>query len=414
MAVLQIGVAVANQAVRARLMTLLTSLQASGRLRARSINGPFAIVPNASPDAALDALSDHFANDDSAMAIVISDMLTETTGTFPHAHPELTSWAKELMDSFRGQPVVTVAVTGDCARIADIDRVLPADCTEVQLLKTLQILFQKLLYLRVPERRPLRKPVVVRELQSEAELLACFRLRHRVYRVMGYIEEDVEQVSSRMEIDWCDTRAIHVGAFEINGASERLVGTARVTCTDLLESEYGDRVRDLASQDRVLRRRMETGVMTMQLPVFQSMRSQRMNDLYADAIVCEKNCGELSRVIVSPDHRGSGLANLLVKFAIYQANRGNVDPLLLECLEIHERIYNAFGFRRIEGVSGRVIGVDKSMIAMELTPVVTTTFLGGAHVAAEKSMLCACHRGECYAADYALFEKPACPLRGKL
>jgi len=411
MCALHIVVVVENAGVRRHVTDLLESVVRSERLGSHAANDRIEVVPCSSSAQALNNLSGRFDASEDAAAIVVSDMLVETIGRFAYARPELTSWAKELLDTFSNKPLVTVAIDDEHTRIPDIDRIVHSQCDEGQCLDTLELLTEKLSYLQRPRSQRLQNPIIVRELQSEAELLEYFQLRHRVYRVMGYIEEEIEDVPSRMEIDWCDTMAIHIGAFEIDGVSERLVGTARVMCTGLHHSEHGERVHNLAYRDTVLRRKMEADVMTMRLPIFQSMRSKHMNDLFADVAVCEKNCGELSRVIVAHDRRGAGLARLLVKFAIYQANRSGVDPLLLECLPIHERLYNKFGFQRIEGEYGRVIGVEKSMIAMELTPVTTSEFLAGAHIAAGKSILCACGHGECYSGDYLLFEGAACPLR---
>ena len=39
--------------------------------------------------------------------------------------------------------------------------------------------------------------------------------------------------------------------------------------------------------------------------------------------------------------------------------------LFLECLPIHERLYEQHGFRRISGVEGRVVDVGRTMITME-------------------------------------------------
>src|SRR5207248_10630954 len=99
------------------------------------------------------------------------------------------------------------------------------------------------------------------------------------------------------------------------------------------------------------------------LPIFQSMM---LTDKTVEVLTQKENCGELSRVIVSEDYRGKGLSELLVWFATLQAVNKGVGRLLLECLPIHERVYSKFGFQRLPGVTGRVIGVNKTMIAMEL------------------------------------------------
>lgn len=358
----------------------------------------------------MDLLQRHFRSDGDRAAVLLSDGLEEQIGSQSYPAPEPSQWAKDLRDTFRQKPFATIAITPH-RRIPDIDRTVPARCGPDQWLDTLRLTIEKLSYLDRPKNARLSYPVVIREISNrETEMMEYFRLRHRIYNVMGYIDEDVERAPSQMEINRCDKHAIHIGAFERVGARETLVGTARVMHTGSFESPCSRYVNALADQDPVLKLKMQEA-MTMRLPVFQSMRSPQMNQLFSDTLTAEQDCGELSRVIVSPSHRGIGLANLLVKFAIFQANRHNVDPLLLECLPIHERFYNRFGFQKIEGEEGRVIGVEQSMIAMALHPVATQDFVSGAEVFVQKARLCACRYRECYTETYRSYRTRECPLR---
>jgi predicted GNAT family N-acyltransferase len=100
----------------------------------------------------------------------------------------------------------------------------------------------------------------------------------------------------------------------------------------------------------------------LELPIFHS---QNLGRVMKQAIEADEVCGELSRVIVAEDFRGGGLSRKLVEFAVQEAARAGVTRLFLECLELHEELYRQFGFEKIEGAKASVIGVNKTMIAMQ-------------------------------------------------
>jgi predicted GNAT family N-acyltransferase len=288
--------------------------------------------------------------------------------------------------------------------------VVQRDFQESELLDVFSLACEKLTYISPPERRELVCPVVISELRRQHEMRAYSQLRHRVYSVMGYIEEQAWQAPSRMEMDWSDTTAIHFGAFELVGRRRRLVGGARVVHTTKVEGPSQGFARMIASEDPVLVKELNRTQLALRLPIFHSARSPRLREIMYDVEANERNCGELSRVVVAQDHRGTGLAHLLVKYAIFKANELGVDPLLLECLPIHVPFYEKYGFRRISGEEGRVVGVGKSMVAMELTPVIDECFLSGADVYVQHCRLCACAHKSCYLVHYALADTDSCPL----
>lgn len=407
---LHLGMMISDPSTRQHFIDLLHAFERAALLREEFPQFAFDIVAHPSHGSSLELLQDHFDGHEDRAAILLSDGLEEEIGADLHPEPEPSQWAKDLRDTFRQRPFATIAITKH-RRVPDIDRTVPTHCDQGKWVDTLRLTMKKLLYLDRPAKRQLKKPVVIREVSNhETEMMEYFRLRYNVYKVMGYIDEDVERAPSQMEVNRCDRYAIHIGAFERAGGKERLIGTARVMHTGSRESPCSRYVTTLANGDPVLRLKMQEAMM-MRLPVFQSVRSPRMNQLLSDTLTAEKNCGELSRVIVSEEYRGAGLANLLVKFAIFQANKHNVDPLLLECLPIHERFYNRFGFQKIEGEEGRVIGVEQSMIAMVLQPVTTQEFLAGAEIFVGKARLCACKQEACYGEDYRMQRSRKCPLR---
>ncbi|MBC8873407.1 MAG: GNAT family N-acetyltransferase [Planctomycetes bacterium] len=411
MITLHLVVTIADATIRDHFTQLLNSLETTGQLRDAIPRYETKIAFHQTPEDSVQHLQRHFHSVETGAAIVLSDLFEETIGTRSRSKPEPSSWAKDMRDSFQHNPFAMIAITRH-RRIPDIDRTIRTRCAAPGLLETVKLATEKTAYLTQPKRQQLLNPVLIREIRAnETEMRAYFRLRHRVYKVMGYLEEEVERATSRMEIDWCDTTALHIGAFELVGAQKKLIGCARVMSTGSLEGACSPNVTALANTDATLSRKMETDPMIMRLPIFQSMRSPYVNDLFVETITADKKCGELSRVIVVDKYRGYGLANLLVKFAILRANGRDVERLLLECLQVHERLYNKFGFKKIEGEGGRVIGVEQSMIAMDLHPVATKDVFAGAEIVVEKSCLCACKFRECYTDEYQFYGDRRCPLR---
>jgi GNAT superfamily N-acetyltransferase len=188
---------------------------------------------------------------------------------------------------------------------------------------------------------------------------------------MGYLDDETENAISQMELNWCDKNSLHIGAYAfLEEQRPSLVGTARVvvaTVADVhkrppLLASYDRLVTILASQDPTLQQALRKGVLPLQLPIFHS---QKLFRFFHEAVVHKEICGELSRVIVSDDFRGTWLSGRLVEFALNEAEKVGVNRIFLECLEIHQNMYERLGFKRIEGASARVISVNQTMIGME-------------------------------------------------
>jgi predicted GNAT family acetyltransferase len=126
--------------------------------------------------------------------------------------------------------------------------------------------------------------------------------------------------------------------------------------------------------------------------------------------------GELSRVIVEESHRGVGLSRVLVQYALLVAEELKVDWLFLECVPVHEALYERFGFRKLPGRHARVVNVGKTVIAMECQPVRVTEpeqgFLPESAPRAflEQNHLCCCQHRDCYLGEHARYGT-TCPLR---
>lgn len=189
----------------------------------------------------------------------------------------------------------------------------------------------------------------IRRLRNPAEVLDSYRLRHEVYGRLGYLNPTVAQAD--IELDQYDSRAIHFGAF---GADGSLVGTLRLVLTAPPHEPYPDpgALPSITSD-----------------PVAHSLHKLNVTQLPVR---------ELSRAVIHPAHRGSGIFRGLVEFGIAHAA-----PALLVggCLPEHLAMYAKYGYRQLpdtglewfEGVrqTGIVIVCDTNHLPEPMRPNVT-------------------------------------------
>jgi GNAT superfamily N-acetyltransferase len=349
---------------------LAVDLVSSGKLEQDIPRFKFDLVRCDSQDEALARLKQYAAAPEPPAVILLSDALAESVRDISAVESWLpSSWAKEASDAL-GTHGVKIAIVDQPRRIIDIDRTITRAAKSAQLLETLRLAADKLAYMSRPARRGETPAVEVRLIRRQHELLDYFRLRHRIYKIMGYLRQEIESAPSGMEMDWCDSIALHCAAYQrLKGGREVLAGTARVVVAssaapqkhaDLL-AMYKQWVANLAAGDPVLDLAVDQ-TLGLELPIFHS---QNLGRVLKQAIDTGEVYGELSRVIVAEDFRGGGLSQKLVEFAMHEAARAGVTHLFLECLELHEELYRKFGFERIEGARASVIGVNKTMIAMQ-------------------------------------------------
>jgi GNAT superfamily N-acetyltransferase len=284
---------------------------------------------------------------------------------------EASTWISEVGSDLKAN-CGTIAILDPPKRLPNIDRVVSPTADSAELCDRLRLIAERLTYTSSPPQQCSTRPSIdVRLIRKQHELMDYFKLRHRIYKIMGYLSEEIEHVPSQMEIDWCDTVALHIGAFvqgqEGNGS---LAGTARVvvcssevTRKQPLLSRYQAWVTTLAECDPVLKRLVSRGVLPLELPIFQS---QKLFGIMRESHRRKDVCAELSRVIVREDYRGMGLSNQLVDYALAEAAKVGVTRVFLECLALHEGLYGKLGFVRIPGADGTVLSVNQTMIGMEL------------------------------------------------
>lgn len=310
----------------------------------------------------LDWIEAYFRTAASTPLILISDLLKRPTDT---VEGFLT---RECQTRFGTNPLGTVAVLRSRERIPDIDRTVGPDVTYDDLARALILLIARLDYLHAPSDPKAidKRSITIRPLKNdnEREFREYFRLRHRVYTQMGYLDEATERTSSKIEINEADVHAIHLGAFDRSGFRETLIGSARVATNGDADPTLQEMFETLVVRDPIARQRLHDAY-PLGLPIFQTHRL--MNPIITDIFRNHQQCGELSRVIVDRAHRGNGIANMLIAEALRRAVEKGLDRIFLECLKIHESLYEKHGFTRLPGIEGCVVDVNRTMIAMELT-----------------------------------------------
>jgi N-acetylglutamate synthase-like GNAT family acetyltransferase len=348
----------------------LVELVSSGKFEQLAPDFKLDLVRCDTQEEALARLRQYAAVAANPSVILLSDALAESVGDVSAVESWIPSyWAKEVGDAL-GTRGVKIAIMDEPRRVVDIDRAIGRTAKAAQLQETLKLAADKLAYMSRPEKRAESPAFEVRLIRRQHELLDYFRLRHRIYKIMGYLRQDIEDAPSQMEMDWCDSIALHCGAYDRRkNGREILAGTARIVVASSggpqkhaeLLAKYKQWVMNLATSDPVLDSAIDQ-TLGLELPIFHS---QNLGRILKQAVEKNETYGELSRVVVAEEYRGGGLSRKLVEFAMKEAARAGVNRLFLECLELHEELYAQFGFRRMEGAKASVISVNKTMIAME-------------------------------------------------
>jgi GNAT superfamily N-acetyltransferase len=370
---LKLVLCISNETTRNEFLTTLQGLKDSGKLASAIPRYALETICVETREHGFGVLFEHLDVRANGVAVLLFDLPTGLVKAGRDVEVnEAFQWTERISSQMKSR-CATVAIMRYPRRMNNIDRVIDALAEPEKLLETLKLVVDRLAYTALPEKRFLAEPLEIRLIRRQHELLNYFKLRHRIYKIMGYLTEEIENAPSQMEISWCDTIALHIGGYkQVKQGQEVLVGTARVVVGTVAEpskrppllASYERWIRALASSDPVLQQELVRGVLPFQLPIFQSMK---LHDVLREATKCDEVCGELSRVIVAEDYRGVGLSRRLVEFALDQAAKVGVGRVFLECLDIHEKLYNKLGFKRVEGVSGTVLAVKQTMIAMELS-----------------------------------------------
>ena len=305
-------------------------------------------------------------------------------------------------------------------RITDIDAVLKIDDVTQDSLKRKLLQVATRLWLKSPvgalSTMERRDAIRVHRVQSAAEMKECFRLRHRVYDTLGYLEEPISRSASGIDVDSFDTRSIHFAA--VDHRSHEPVGTARLVTTvpqRIGQTIIGDPWRviqdhaqwvkaigrqALLKEDRIFHEKIHQST-ELPFPIlFNSdfgTRYRAFMEQHPPALG-----GEISRVVVSPLYRGLGVSALLMRAVISAAFHLKKKFLLLECVPTHAKMYAKYGFQLIEGHHCRAQEQDQVAVGMLLSlddhPFNKAVALAKSdgRMLGESKTLCLCHNSECW------------------
>lgn len=178
----------------------------------------------------------------------------------------------------------------------------------------------------------------IRLLETEAELVASFRLRFQVYSAIGYVPHSLV---SELEIDVHDAYAIPFGAFDLS--TGELVGTIRLLADD--PYEHYERLVHRIVEDR--------GDAQLSERVFGERRG--LPSILSDEIAAEIDelntdgfaVRELSRSITHPDHRGTGINRALMELGMAYAMHTAPVILVGGCQHAHVPLYERYGYERL-------------------------------------------------------------------
>lgn len=179
----------------------------------------------------------------------------------------------------------------------------------------------------------------IRVLGSVAELVESYRLRYEVYNALGYIQRTNE---SMLEIDAYDSLSIPFGAFDpVSGA---MIGTLRLITAEP-QPAYNRLIRHVIAEfaDASLTKQ---ALEPWRYPLPSIITDEI--DRQIEAFNTERFCvNELSRTIVRPGHRNSGVSRGLMEFGLAHAARFAPALLIGGCLPEHLPMYARYGYRKL-------------------------------------------------------------------
>lgn len=383
------------------------------------------------PEHAKDLLSQLFLAPGRSV-IVVSDLMGEPRGRGEGEGPVVGRWWRELLAATSDTKLFPEAVSdirlGSLAitdwaprRVPDVDRVVGTDLEEDALFDALAKVVRTLEYRHPPRQadRTTIKPIVIRHVRSPEELAEYYRLRHRIYSIMGYLDHEVEALELGMEFDWCDLFSVPIGAYVEEDGAPRLVGTSRLITTYLADRDFVTASRQFAKEDSAgVLQKLLTQPYSFQMPFLQSHPD---NDLTVKLYSESGNAfAEVSRVIVDEDFRGLKLSRLLISYTMSVARWFGMRRVFLECLPTHKGLYEQFGFRSVQGRRERVYNVNKTMDLMQWPapdapsrPVRPRPQRSKLEDLRARGYLCLCEKYQC-PSTYAQFRmEQVCPIVGE-
>ena len=383
-------------------------------------------------------------NSGSSCFVVISDQFTQPANGQLTPSPLVERIRSELSEKNVHAGLIAI-VSQKPHRTTDIDRVLDGRNLELKDLLGTILETAAGLKLKLPPDRQFQlgdeEAFLVRLAQTKKELLGCFRLRHEIYGLMGYLDDEILSSPSQIEIDSFDQLSLHFLATD--KASDSIAGTLRLvlprpspilrntvvgTPYDVyqMQAAWCQEIAREVPEDTFRKRLGHPYVGS--LPIFQSFDFKKR---WERVLLPPSSYAEVSRVVVSQKYRGAAISKLLIQTAIAAAIDIRLKFLLLECIPTHVPMYTKYGFVELGGgTHNRVQELDQIAVGMTLglepTPHNAAFQLGKRHIEAIRAgspdpkmlfgtkHLCLCARRACWEnAAYPFRSQQACPLSSR-
>ena len=373
--------------------------------------------------------------------ILISDRVIAESCEHGAGKPVLAWELREHALTHRGI-IYIIAVTQQGVVVPHlIDNTINEDAEEEVICRKLVKAFRSIIY-RCPPTRSVMDPAIaaqVKMVNSFDEFKESLRLRHRIYKLLGYSHDVVNEADRCFDLDRYDAAALHFVAIISSGDATTVVGTARLVCNsfDLLRGSLLGNSTSFPEWRREFVERVATGSPSLRselsssesmmagLPVFETFD---IVPLTKSLQISNTGLGEVGRVVVAEKFRGLGISRLLVRVCIATARDLELEHLFLDCIPQHMHLYEKCGFKQVSHAAPHEdvrVGQFATLMHLDLGNEIADEFmvLAQRDIAMMKSFkidtmpsggLCLCAHADCWRSGiYGRKGASDCPLREK-
>jgi predicted GNAT family N-acyltransferase len=292
-----------------------------------------------------------------------------------------TQFAQSLRTALQAAPHVLLAllaVVDTPQRITDIDVCVSPTATPDEFRAAVIRAATALRLKAPPPLQPSQRADVRVGFANREQLDECLHLRRRVYEMLCYLPDNLTGMPDAPELDGYDDGAVHFAAT----VGRTVVGTARLILDRPLPDGNaapppigidGTRVkqarwlRDIAVTNLGAARERFARAPFFPLPLLTSGSFAN----WPQALIALSGAAELSRVIVDPQYRGTGISRHIVRRAIQVATTARIPLMVLDCIPAHTAMYEKYGFRQLRNHEHHDRDLDQYAVAMAL-PLTTT------------------------------------------
>ena len=227
---------------------------------------------------------------DRRFSILVADGLTETDKGGGLRPSRFASDVRQLFNGKASYCGLIALATSPVRRASDVDFLLSSETIDTAALRDRIVDVAHRLWYKAPPGCGARVVAgvdrsstirVTSDLNFE-QFRQCLALRHEVYGLLGYLDEEVRDSPLKIEMDLFDSQALHFAALEQGG--DRVLGTARLilpgnrnaNARQSCETPFEEYCERLAGEDNTLlfSRRLHEG-MPAAMPIFDAFPSRR-------------------------------------------------------------------------------------------------------------------------------------------